>query len=253
MLFFPAAALRHVLRDIAGLPGEDQLNCEILQAASGLTPPHHTIPSRIPLHPFTPYGFAFPSLRLSPHHPHHPQPQLSAFHSAEITQVPRLMNLSLPACPPSLTTLPSPFNASYLRGNSESHAIHTHTHLEVIPCTLHTSADATSGRAGNAGSEVALEPLGVVAGFGQAAVLVQLPGANFAAAAAVQHHADAGGALGHLQRTLAHGGAGGGGGGDGGDRGGEDLHSPTTVMLWRDREPRKQRAITQLRVCFKGK
>lgn len=71
----------------------------------------------------------------------------------------------------------------------------------------------------------------MVAGLGQAAVLVQLPGANFAAAAAVQHHAHAGGALGHLQRTLAHGGAGGGGGGVGGDGGGEDLYSQTTESI----------------------
>lgn len=88
---------------------------------------------------------------------------------------------------------------------------HTQAHTSGInPSHIHTSADASSGRAGNAGSEVALQPLGVVARLGQAAVLVQLPGANFAAAAAVQHHAHAGGALGHLQRTLAHGGAGGG-------------------------------------------
>lgn len=118
------------------------------------------------------------------------------------------MNLSLPAPQPSR---PSPSKASYLRGNSKSHATHSGAHTSgTNPSRIHTSADATSGRTGNAGPEVALQPLGVVAGLGQAAVLVQLPGAHFAAAAAVQHHAHAGGALGHLQRTLAHGGAGGG-------------------------------------------
>lgn len=71
-----------------------------------------------------------------------------------------------------------------------------------------TSADATGGRCSKAGPKVTLQPLGVVAGLGQAAVLVQLPGADFAAAAAVQHDADARCALGHLQWTLTHGGAG---------------------------------------------
>lgn len=111
---------------------------------------------------------------------------------------------------------------------------HTHTHTSgTDPLHIHTSADATSGRAGNAGSKVALQPLGVVAGLGQPAVLVQLPGANFAAAAAVQHHAHAGGTLGHLEWALAHGGAGRGGGGHGvgGDGGGEDLHSQATESI----------------------
>lgn len=54
----------------------------------------------------------------------------------------------------------------------------------------------------------------MVTRLGQATVLVQLPGANFAAAAAVQDDAHSGCALGHLQRTLTHGGAGGGGGGE---------------------------------------
>lgn len=88
---------------------------------------------------------------------------------------------------------------------------------------IHTSADATSGSSSKAGPEVTLQPFGVVTRLGQAAVLVQLPGAHFAAAAAVQDDAHAGGALGHLQRTVTHGGAGGGGGG--GVGGGEDLYS----------------------------
>lgn len=67
----------------------------------------------------------------------------------------------------------------------------------------------------------------MVAGLRQAAVLVQLPGANFAAAAAVQDDADAGCALGHLQRAFTHGWAGGGGGG------GEDLRGQRYNLLTR--------------------
>lgn len=63
----------------------------------------------------------------------------------------------------------------------------------------------------------------MVARLGEAAVLVQLPGANFAVAAAVQDHAHTGGTLGHLQRTLTHRGAGGGGG--------EDLYSQQQSLL----------------------
>lgn len=230
MLFFPAPAPRHVLRDIAGLPGEDQLNCEILQAASGLIP-HNSPPPTRPL--WVCLSF-FEAKSRPPSSTPTPIPSLSAFHSAEITQVPRLMTLSLPA----LSTLPP---CSFYRWLLERQfkescnaLARTHAHTSgAEPSRIRTSADATSGRAGNAGSEVALQPLGVVAGLGQAAVLVQLPGANFAAAAAVQHHAHAGGALGHLQRTLAHGGAGRGGGvgGDGGDGGGEDLYSHTTESV----------------------
>ncbi len=83
---------------------------------------------------------------------------------------------------------------------------------------IRTSADATSSSSSKAGPKVTLQPFSVVTRLGQAAVLVQLPGANFAAAAAVQDDAHSGCALGHLQRTLTHGGAGGGGGG-------EDLYS----------------------------
>lgn len=79
---------------------------------------------------------------------------------------------------------------------------------------IHTSADATSSRASKAGPKVALQPFSVVTRLCQAAVLVQLPGANFAAAAAVQHDAHAGCAMGHLQRAFTHGWAGGGGGQD---------------------------------------
>ena len=61
----------------------------------------------------------------------------------------------------------------------------------------------------------------MVTRLGQAAVLVQLPGAHFAAAAAVQDDADAGCAFGHLQRTLTHEGAGGGG---------EDLYSQQSTL-----------------------
>jgi len=81
---------------------------------------------------------------------------------------------------------------------------------------IHTSANATSCSSGKTGSKVTLQPFGVVARFGQTAVLVQLLGANFAAAAAVQDDANAGCALGHRQRTLTHGGAIGGG---------DDLHN----------------------------
>ena len=90
---------------------------------------------------------------------------------------------------------------------------------------IHTSADATSGSSSKAGPKVTLQPLSVVTRLGQAAVLVQLPGANFAAAAAVQDDADAGCALGHLPRALTHGGARRRGGGGGGGGGREDLHS----------------------------
>lgn len=79
---------------------------------------------------------------------------------------------------------------------------------------VRTSADAPSGSSSKAGPKVTLQPFGVVARLREAAVLVQLPGAHFAAAAAVQDDAHAGCALGHLQRTVAHGGA---------RRGGEDL------------------------------
>lgn len=113
------------------------------------------------------------------------------------------MNLSLP--PPTLFSIERQLLERQFKESCNTVA-HTRT-SGTNPSHIRTSADATSGRAGNAGPEVALQPFGVVAGLGQAAVLVQLPGANFAAAAAVQHHAHAGGALGHLQRTLAHGGA----------------------------------------------
>lgn len=69
-----------------------------------------------------------------------------------------------------------------------------------------TSADALQG--GGAGPEVALQPLGVVAGLRSAAVLVQLLGADLAAAAAVRHQPHARGALRRGRRALAHGGAG---------------------------------------------
>ena len=76
---------------------------------------------------------------------------------------------------------------------------------------IHTSTDATSSSSSKAGPKVTLQPFSVVTRLGQAAVLVQLPGANFAMAAAVQDDAHAGCALGHLRRTLTHRGAGGGG------------------------------------------
>lgn len=85
----------------------------------------------------------------------------------------------------------------------------------------HTSADATSRSTSKTGPEVALQPFSVVTRLCQAAVLIQLPGANFAAAAAVQDDADAGCALGHLQRAFTHGWAG----------GGEDLHGQQHKIL----------------------
>lgn len=88
---------------------------------------------------------------------------------------------------------------------------------------IHTSADATSSSSSKAGPKVTLQPFSVVTRLGQAAVLVQLPGANFAAAAAVQDDAHAGCALGHLHRTLTHGGTGGGGR--------EDLYSQQPNLL----------------------
>lgn len=69
-----------------------------------------------------------------------------------------------------------------------------------------TSADAL--QRGGAGAEVALQPLGVVAGLRPAAVLVQLLGADLAAAAAVRHQPHARGALRRGRRALADGGAG---------------------------------------------
>lgn len=75
---------------------------------------------------------------------------------------------------------------------------------------IHTSADATSRSKSKTGPKVALQPFSVVTRLCQAAVLIQLPGANFAAAAAVQDDADAGCALGHLQWAFTHGWAGGG-------------------------------------------
>lgn len=76
--------------------------------------------------------------------------------------------------------------------------------------SIHTSADAT-GSSSEAGPKITLQPFRVVTRLSQAAVLVELPGADFAAAAAVQDDAHTGCALGHLQRTLTHGGARGGG------------------------------------------
>lgn len=86
---------------------------------------------------------------------------------------------------------------------------------------IHTSADATSRSTSKTGPKVALQPFSVVTRLCQAAVLIQLPGANFAAAAAVQDDADAGCALGHLQRAFTHGWAG----------GGEDLHGRQHKIL----------------------
>ena len=63
----------------------------------------------------------------------------------------------------------------------------------------------------------------MVTGLRQAAVLVQLPGANFAAAAAVQDDAHAGCAMGHLQRAFTHGWA-----------GGEDLYGQQQTLLTRE-------------------
>lgn len=68
-----------------------------------------------------------------------------------------------------------------------------------------TSADALGGC--GAGAEVALQPLSVVAGLRPAAVLVQLLGADLAAAAAVRHQTHARGALRRGGRALADGGA----------------------------------------------
>lgn len=85
---------------------------------------------------------------------------------------------------------------------------------------IHTSADATSSSSSKTGPKVTLQSFSVVTGLGQTTVLVQLPGANFAAAAAIQDDTHAGCALGHLPRAITHGGAGGGGIG-----GGEDLYN----------------------------
>lgn len=69
-----------------------------------------------------------------------------------------------------------------------------------------TSADPL--QSGGAGAEVAFQPLGVVAGLHFAAVLVELLGADLAAATAVPDQPDARGALGRLQGAVAGGGAG---------------------------------------------
>lgn len=79
--------------------------------------------------------------------------------------------------------------------------------------SIRTSADAPSSSTSKTSPKVALQPFSVVTRLGEAAVLVQLPGANFAAAAAVQDDTHAGCALNHLQRTFTRGWA----------RGGEDL------------------------------
>lgn len=84
---------------------------------------------------------------------------------------------------------------------------------------IHTSADATSSSSSKTGPKVTLQSFSVVTGLGQTTVLVQLPGANFAAAAAIQDDTHAGCALGHLPRAITHRGAGGGG------IGGEDLYN----------------------------
>lgn len=51
-----------------------------------------------------------------------------------------------------------------------------------------TSADASGGT--QTGAKVALEPLGMIARLSLAAVFIQLPGAHFAAAAAIKHKTD---------------------------------------------------------------
>lgn len=102
---------------------------------------------------------------------------------------------------------------------------------------VHTSADATSGSTSKAGPKVALQPFGVVTRLSQAAVLVQLPGAHFAAPAAVQDDAHAGRALGHLLWTLTRGGAGGRG---------EDLYSQQQNRLLKTETPdTKPHRLTQ--------
>lgn len=73
-------------------------------------------------------------------------------------------------------------------------------------------------RGAGAGSEVALQALGVVAGVPAAAVLVQLLGAHLAAAAAVEDEPHAGGAPGGLNGAAALGGAHGGHQVDGSDQ-----------------------------------
>lgn len=70
-----------------------------------------------------------------------------------------------------------------------------------------TSADPL--QSGGAGAEIAFQPLGVVAGLHFAAVLVELLGADLAAATAVPDQPNSRGALGHLQGAVAGGGAGG--------------------------------------------
>lgn len=69
-----------------------------------------------------------------------------------------------------------------------------------------TSADPL--QSGGAGAEIAFQPLGVVAGLHFAAVLVELLGADLAAATAVPDQPDSRGALGRLQGAVAGGGAG---------------------------------------------
>lgn len=77
----------------------------------------------------------------------------------------------------------------------------------------------------------------MVTRLGQAAVLVQLPGAHFAAPAAVQDDAHAGRALGHLLWTLTHGGAGGRG---------KDLYSQQQNLLLKTETPdTKPHRVTQ--------
>lgn len=65
----------------------------------------------------------------------------------------------------------------------------------------HTSADASGSP--ETGPEVALEPLGVVAGLRLAAVFIELPCTHFAAPAGVRHQADPRCTFGQLQGTLA--------------------------------------------------
>lgn len=102
---------------------------------------------------------------------------------------------------------------------------------------VHTSADTTSGSTSKAGPKVALQSFGVVTRLGQAAVLVELPGAHFAAPAAVQDDAHAGRALGHLLWTLTHGGAGGRA---------EDLYNQQQNLLLKTETPdTKPHRVTQ--------
>lgn len=91
-------------------------------------------------------------------------------------------------------------------GHAAHHAVHARAlvladWLEVLAVLVHPSVEGAGHTVGlsstqsslgvSSGPQVAVQPLDVIAGFGGAAVLIELPSANFTAATVVGDPADA--------------------------------------------------------------